>query len=337
MTKPPIERFETPNGVHIFRLPLEVFNGYIGMAHLLLYEGKSTLIDVGSGYSNSPADLEQGFAALRNEYRLDVSLSGLDRIIITHGHVDHFGGLRQVQDIAANAIIACHELTRPVLLKHDERVLLAKAGMDAFLQRAGVPDERRNALMNMFMLGKQAFPVMRVDETLHDGDLIDELIQVIHVPGHAPGQVMLLIDDVLLTADHVLPQTSVALAPETIMPYTGVGHYIEALQRAQSVTGVRMALGGHEEPMEDYPSVVQGTLDSAMKKVERVLEHCDEPRSIYDIACRIYDSMAGYSELLKIEQTGARVEYLTQRGYLLIENLNELETQSNPKLTYQRV
>ncbi|NDJ36633.1 MAG: MBL fold metallo-hydrolase [Chloroflexi bacterium] len=332
-----LERIETTSGVSIFRIPLEVFSGYIAYAHLVVHGEHFTLVDTGSGFANSPDDMRHAFEEIRRTHGLAATIEGLHRIIVTHGHIDHFGGVPHLQSEAPDALITCHPLARPVLINHDERVLYTKGAMQDFMLRAGVPAEKRDTLMQMFMMGKQTYPPMRVDEVVEDGDRIDDTLEVIHVPGHAPGLIMLLIDDVLLTSDHILPETSVALFPESIMPYTGVGHFIESLEKAQQVAGVRMALGGHEWPMIDYYDVVERTLSEAHRKVERVLAHCDEPRTIYEIAAQIYDHMDGYGELLRIEQTGARVEYLNQRGMLMIDNLEALEQEHSPALRYKRV
>jgi glyoxylase-like metal-dependent hydrolase (beta-lactamase superfamily II) len=332
-----IERYSASNGAVIFRMPLEVFSGYFAYAHLVIHNDKRYLVDVGSGFGRSFKDLQGGIDALQSEYNVAAALDQLHMVIITHGHVDHFGGLMQVKEAAPQAKVAIHELDRPVLINYDERVLVTSKGMADFLQRGGVPEDRRKRLMDMYMLGKRAFKSVPVDMTLHDGDTIDELFRVIHVPGHTPGLIMLQIDDVLLTADHLLPGTSVALAPESLMPYTGIGHYLDSLQKAAKVKGVRIALGGHEWAMEDYYQVANRNYTSSLEKVDKVLEACSQPRTIFELAVQIYGDLDGYSELLKLEQTGARIEYLNQRGLVMIDNLDDLENDASPVLKYQRV
>jgi glyoxylase-like metal-dependent hydrolase (beta-lactamase superfamily II) len=335
--QPKVERFEASNDAVIYRLPLEVFSGYIAYAHLVMYQDLQFLVDVGSGFGSSHKNLVTRFDTLRNEFGVNTSFEKLDYVIITHGHVDHFGGLNEVKQQAPQAKVAIHELDRPVLINYDERVLRTRRGMAEFIQHSGVPEERSEHLMQMYMLGKRAFKSIAVDKTLRDGDLLESTLSVIHVPGHTPGLIMLQVGDILLTADHLLPGTSVALAPESLMPYTGVGHYLESLLKAGGVEGVRVALGGHEWAMEDYYEVAQHTYTSSLEKIERVLSACGEPRTIYELACEIYGSLEGYSELLKLEQTGARIEYLNERGLVMIYNLEELESDHTSVLRYKRV
>lgn len=332
-----ITHVEASNGAQIFRLPVEVFPGYRGYAHLIDYDGRLTLVDTGSGLGDSHTDLLAGLAQVREGYGIDAQPENIDTILITHGHIDHFGGLMLFKPLAPQSKIGLHPLAKPVLVSYDERVLISRAAVEGFLERAGVPEVRTAELLEMYMLGKQTFQPVPVDFVIRDGEMLHDAFRVIHVPGHAPGLIMLLVGDVLLVADHMLPHTSVALAPESIMPYTGVGHYVESLEKAARVEGVRLALGGHEEPVEDYYGLAELTRRRALDKVERVYQQCDEPRTIYEIAQRIYRELSGYSELLKLEQTGARIEYLMLRGRVMIENLSDLEQAHNPPLRYRQV
>jgi len=335
--RPDLECHLTASGVAIYRIPLEVFAGYFAYAHLICVDERRILVDTGSGFSHSPRDLITGLEAIGERFGLHVSLEALTHIIITHAHVDHFGGLHLAQKAAPGALTLTHPLTRPVLIRHDERVMVTRTAMHDFLKRSGTPDDHRERLMAMYMMSKQTFPSMRVDETFEDGDRVLDLLDVFHVPGHEAGLVMLRLDDVLLTADHILPLTSVAIAPESIMPYTGMGHYLDSLRRAETISGVRLALGGHERMMADYYAVVRQTLESSIDKIGRVLNECDEPRTIFEIATRLYGKMDGYGELLRIEQTGARIEYLSQRGLVEIANLDALESEFSPPLRYYAI
>ena len=235
------------------------------------------------------------------------------------------GGLGFVLTNAPEVRVMAHELVRPVLTSYHQRTVMARYSMARFLRMAGVPDARAVSLLEMYGLGKEDFEPIPMHGTLRDGDCFEDAFEVIHVPGHSPGLVMLKIGDVLLTADHILANTSVVLPPESIMPQTGVGHYLESLDRAERVEGIRVALGGHEWPMYNYYQVVRHARDNTVKKVNLVQDLCSEPRTIYEIACQIYDEMNGYSELLKVEKTGARIEYLYQRGLVIVDNLDEMD------------
>ena len=101
--------------------------------------------------------------------------------------------------------------------------------------------------MDIYGFSKKNVHSLPVARTLIDNQELDGL-RFIHTPGHCPGQVCIALGDVLLTADHVLPEISPHQAPESIMPYTGLGHYLESLEKVRRMRDSTLALGGHQGP-----------------------------------------------------------------------------------------
>ena len=127
---PSIERFESNTNVRIYRLPVQVFpNGFIGFVYVVLNAGVPTLVDTGSGYPTSNEDLLKGFDALQSEFGESLRLTDIKRIIVTHGHVDHFGGVAFVQE-QTGATVGIHELDRRVLTQQ-HRQAGGWSGLDA--------------------------------------------------------------------------------------------------------------------------------------------------------------------------------------------------------------
>lgn len=318
-----IVRFETAGGARIYRIPLQVFPSLRGYAHLVIAGEYAALVDVGSGQGECDANLRDGFARVADEWGERLAWSDLDRIVITHAHIDHHGGLNMVRELC-DAPIAVHELDRRVLVNHEERLALTRFRLAVFLRRAGVSEEARARLLGMYGWSKGLFRSVQVDTVLHDGDLLDELFRITHVPGHCPGQVCLQIDDVLLTADHVLPQVAVFLAPESLTASTGVDHFLQSLRKVAGCADVRLALGGHDRPVHDLAEAVATIEATQRQRIARVYEGCAAPRSIAELTAAIYPGIGSYDELLALQKVGAYVEYLDQRGHLAVANLDEV-------------
>ncbi|HMQ32462.1 MAG TPA: MBL fold metallo-hydrolase [Chloroflexaceae bacterium] len=318
-----IARFETAGGARIYRIPLQVFPGLVGYAHLVIAGPYSALVDVGSGQGPCDAQLREGMARVAAEHGEPIAWANLDRVVITHAHIDHHGGLNMVAELTA-APVAVHELDRRVLVNHEERLALSRFRLGVFLRRAGVPEETRARLLAMYGWSKGLFRSVRVDDVLRDGDTLDGVFEVIHVPGHCPGQVCLRLDDVLLTADHVLPDVAVFLAPESLTASTGVDHFLQSLRRIARVEGVGLALGGHGRPVTDLARAVAAIEATQAARIARVHEACAEPRSIAQLTAALYPQIGGYDELLALQKVGAYVEYLDQRGHLAVANLDEV-------------
>ncbi|TVM00908.1 MAG: MBL fold metallo-hydrolase [Candidatus Brocadia sp. WS118] len=100
----------------------------------------------------------------------------LQFILNTHAHFDHVGGVRPLQD-----------LTKAKFLLHREDCVLLDYLNDQ-TEAFGLP----------------AIPIPKVDKPLVDNEVIligNETIRVIHTPGHSPGSICFLIDNVVFTGD----------------------------------------------------------------------------------------------------------------------------------------
>jgi glyoxylase-like metal-dependent hydrolase (beta-lactamase superfamily II) len=332
----PVARYETDGGARIYRIAARVFPMLVANIYVVIAGDYAALIDTGSGLGQSDDHLRAGVDALRDDWGEQLSWGDLSRIVITHAHIDHYGGLARVRE-RTSAPIAVHELDRRVLTNHEERLVLASRALSDYLWRAGVSESNHTSLMGMYSWAKGLFRSVEVETLLRDGDLLDDQFLVYHTPGHCPGQVCLQLDDVLFSADHILPRTSPHMAPESITPATGLGHYLDSLQRIAAVPGIRLVLGGHEEPIHDpYERIAQITA-SHHRKLDRILDTCAEPHTINELSKAIYPGVEGYDVLLALEEIGAHVEYLDQHGELAIANLDEVAEDERAAPQYRRL
>ncbi len=329
------QKFTTSAGREIYTFPVQSFPSLVNNVYIVNDGDQLILVDCGSGFDRANEELVEGFTAVAEQFHVPISLSDIDAILITHGHIDHFGGLPFVRQFT-NAPIGVHILDRRVLSNHEERAVFAALRVGQFLEGAGVSPRTRQELMQVYLFGKRYYQSLPVQFLLEEGRPAAGGIEVYHVPGHCPGQVCLRVDDVLLTADHILSRITPHQAPESITNNMGLGHYLASLDKIARVEGIRLALGGHEAPMEDVYGRIQTIKQAHDNRLNKVLEICQSPQSLAEISKRLFGRVESYHVLLALEETGAHVEYLYQRGELVAANLAEIEQNIHPVVRYVR-
>ena len=130
---------------------------------------------------------------------LGYSLNAVQRIVVTHGHMDHDGGCLSVIQ-AGGAELWAHEVYGSLLLPDRwEREMHWRrevTGFDAFENSETVErvqEHHRRALE------------LNLDRPVKDGLRADGMTYL-YTPGHSPDELCILFDRVMFTGDHVLPQ-----------------------------------------------------------------------------------------------------------------------------------
>lgn len=319
MNAPSYAFFQTRSGAHIHRLPVAVFPNMWGNVYLVEADEMLALLDAGSGSDLSNESLEAGFQAAGR--RID----DLTHILLTHAHIDHYGGLLFLR-ARTSAVIGVHELDLPTVSRHEERLALVGRRLQAFLLQAGVPEQRRAELLQMHRFTRAFYRSTPVDFTYEDQGMRLGPFEIIHLPGHCPGHVALKLDEVVFCGDLVLEEVTPHQSPESLLPFMGVWHYLTSLSALEGwARDANLVLNGHNDPMTDLPGRAEAIRLGLQRRLEQTLRALDTPRTVAEAAEVVYGKVDGYKALLVIEKVGAYVEYLYQRGLIAVANLDEWE------------
>ncbi|MFZ5833244.1 MAG: MBL fold metallo-hydrolase [Planctomycetota bacterium] len=324
---PPVKRFESDSGVRIYRIPFQAFPHLDARVYLLLGAGEPTLIDGGSGALNSTSEILDGIRRVGEDFGEGVRPRDVRRMIITHAHIDHFGGASQVLAEMPEAIVYIHPLDAGPVAAWEEHAVLAKRRLAAFLSEAGVAPNEAAPLLDASRYDRKRIAAVPVTALLTDGEVIDGM-RVIHTPGHSPGHVCLAIGNILLSADHVLAKTIPQQWPESMLPFTGLAHYLESLDKIDQAGAFELALAAHEPVIHNLSARVATIRASHLRRLDRLLDilrHAGRPLTIHEMTTRMYTEAVGFRGFLAVTDVGARVEYLHQRGRMRVENLDEIE------------
>ena len=325
-----VQAFETNLGAKIFQFPLEGFPGFWVFAYLVLVDDYRVLIDTGSGFGNSNHHLEQGFQAVNETGIHPIGLEDLTHVLITHGHIDHFGGLPFILE-NSRAQVGVHELDLRNLTNMEERLAVIARRLNIFLIEAGVRDQKRAEIVQLYKLLKLEYTPVDVDFTYEAEGMRIGPFELLHVPGHCPGQVVIRLHDVLFSGDHILSEISPHQAPERLTLNNGLGHYLQSLESLRNWAGeIQLTLGGHNPPITDLSLRIDQIKQVHQSRLLEILALLNEPHTISEISQALFGEVYGYNVLLALEEAGAHVEYLAQRGKLGIENIEELNTGNDP-------
>ena len=322
--------FETSGGAKIQRLPLEVFPGFWAYVYVVQKNGYSVLIDSGSGTDTSHGHLLSGLQ------RAGYQPSDLTHILLTHAHIDHFGGLSRLRPLT-HAKVGVHELDWQTVSQHEARLALIGRRLATFLTDSGLIEETRDQLLSIYRFMKTIYQSVPVDFALGYGyasqggvyetlDMSLSGFEFIHLPGHCPGHVAIRLDDAIFCGDMVVEGVTPHLSPESINPYSGLDHYLESLRRFQYWSkGTRLILNGHNDVITDLPISIEATKQNILRRMRKAIEALTEPLTVEEVCRAVYGDTAGYNQLLVIEKTGAYIEYFYEHGLINMINSDELE------------
>jgi len=332
-----LHSFESSLGARVYQIPMEAFPGLWVYAYLVIYGDYRVLIDTGSGYGDSNQQLLSGIQeAGKTDSGRKFSLEDLSHVLITHGHIDHFGGLSEITP-NSNALVGVHDLDRCNITNYEERRALISHRLESYLIEAGVESESRENLLSLYRFTKQLFQSVQIGFSYSALGMQLGDFEFLHVPGHSAGQVVIRLHDILFCGDHILTDITPHQAPEKLTAGIGLDHYLHSLDIVETWAGdIRLALCGHKQVITDLPARITEIREMHMERLENVLEFFKSPQTIHSLSKSLFGEANGYNALLAIEEAGAHVEYLHQRGRLVIDNYKQLEMTIDPKTHYYK-
>ena len=312
-------RFETSGGAKIHRMPLEVFPNFWAYVYVVQKDAYCVLIDTGSGTDASHENLISGLR------QVGLQPAGLTHIFLTHGDIDHFGGISKLRPITS-AKIGVHELDVQTVAHHEARLALSGHRFASFLTETGLSEEKCEHILSLYRFSKAIYQSTPVDFTYEAREMQLGPFEFIHLPGHSPGHVAIRVDDAVFCGDMVVDGVTPHLSPESVTPYSGLDHYLESLSCLQHwAKDARLILNGHDDVITDLHAQIGSTKQNILRRIGKAVEALSESLTMEQICNATYGETGGYNQMLVIEKTGAYVEYLYEHGMIEITNPAELE------------
>lgn len=284
--------------------------------------GGLTLIDPGPLTDDAYAELTDGLE------RLGYTTEDVDRVLITHPHIDHFGLADRIRN-ESGATVFAHRDAVDVLADPTANFEREQAFFRPYLASVGVPEQLLETVITLPESYNRFREPVAVDRALAEGDEIvlneTTTLEAIHTPGHAPASVCFLDRERkrAFTGDHVMadisPNPLLTLEPGTTDQRTrSLPDYLAALERIAS-EDVQTGYGGHREIVPNIAARVEEIVahhDERSDRVSTILAD-NGPQTPYQVMAREFpdlpatETFAGMSEIIGhldvLEDTG-RVE-----------------------------
>ena len=279
--------------------------------------GRLSLIDTGPRTDPARAALEHGLADLG--YRL----TDVARIIVSHGHVDHYGLAGDIVQVSGAKVFA-HPRTRPLLEEHSKERERRRDYYGKQLAEAGVPADSQATLEHILRGFRHFGSEVSITGTLDEGDEIDiggRSWQVCFMPGHAGGLICLLQPDhgTFLSSDHLLRDISSNPFFEPPLPgqtqrRRALVDYVASLERTSELE-FSVAWPGHGAPIHAHRTLIKDRLAHHQRRAERILGVLvNGPHTIYALSEAIFSDLNPMDRFLSISEVLAHLEWLEDQG-----------------------
>jgi glyoxylase-like metal-dependent hydrolase (beta-lactamase superfamily II) len=283
----------------------------------LVEDDPLTLIDTGP---NSGMSLDAMDLMLREAGH---TISDLERIVVTHQHMDHLG-LVDILARRSGAEVHALDILAPWMATFGESMEKDDRFAEEIMARHGIPEELRLGLRALTQ-GFRAWGA-RADVTheLHDGGRLEfagRAFEVHHRPGHSPTDTVFHDPErgLLLGGDHLIKHIS--SNPLVSRPLDGTTERPHALEiylaslRATQAMDLELVLAGHGEPVADHVALIDERVrghERRADKLEGLIR--DRPQTAFELAHEMWGNVAVTQAYLTLSEVLGHTDLLMAQG-----------------------
>ena len=283
-------------GVHpgIHRIILPLAGKKPGPVNAYLLTGTAvTLIDTGT---------RRSFPVLRRAFtELGMTCSDIDQIVLTHGHIDHYGAARSLIKASGGDIDIVAQEEDRTLIEHGLEV--PRMQFLRYYRLMGVPLVFQLSLQLVQWVFASLAEPCTVTRFVSELDRIlmgDYEATVIETPGHTRGSISLYIEKegILFPGDHILghitPNAFVMLESDFILPRRmSQVEFYDSLRKIEEI-GPRIVYPVHGEPIEDVAKTIAMFREQFSVRQNSILTLLARGDStVYEIGRKLFPDISG--------------------------------------------
>jgi len=232
-----------------------------------------TLVDTGPNCAMSLRLLEAALGELGH------GLSDIERVLVTHPHIDHFG-LASVIVERGGAEVCAIESSISWLEHYPRHRAIQAVFRERLMTRHGVPEALRNRSLATDTINEEWDPSIKVDRVLRAGETVefaDRSLEVMLRPGHSPFDTVFhdARRGILFAGDHLISNISsnpVITPPDEALDIPrpkALLAYRDSLRKTQAME-LDHVLAGHGGKIEDHRELIERRFASMERRRERV-------------------------------------------------------------------
>jgi len=315
-----------PAGIHCLPIPTPFAVGRVNC--YLIEDDPLTLVDTGP---NSGLALDELERALREHgHRIE----DLERIVITHQHLDHLG-LVGILARRSGAEVCALDLLAPVLEEFGAHAERDDELAEALMLRHGIPRDVVTALRSVSRSYRAWGGSARVDRPLADGEALEfagRSLEVLHRPGHSPSDTLFWDAEraLLIGGDHLIghissnPLLSRPLGGRSGEPGDGrpraLMTYLRSLAETRAMP-VELVLAGHGEPVTAHADLIDERFRMHERRAGKIAGLLGEPLSAHEIAQSLWGNVAVTQAYLTLSEVLGHVDLLLDRGVVVEQEI----------------
>ena len=306
--------------IHCLPIPTPFAVGRVNC--YLIEDDPLTLVDTGPNSGKALDALERALAEHGRR------IEDLERIVITHQHLDHLGLVGILAD-RSGAEVCALDLLAPVLEEFGAHAERDDELAEALMLRNGIPRDVVTALRSVSRSFRGWGGSAPVDRPLADGDALpfaNRTLLVQHRPGHSPSDTLFWDPEraVLLGGDHLIahissnPLVSRPLGGRSGEPGDGrpraLMMYMESLRETRELPA-EVVLAGHGEPVTDHVALIDERFalhERRARKIAGLL--AARPLTAYEIAQALWGNVAVTQAYLTLSEVLGHADLLVDRG-----------------------
>jgi glyoxylase-like metal-dependent hydrolase (beta-lactamase superfamily II) len=283
------------------------------MNSYLIVDDPLTLIDAGPNTGTALDALERGL----QEH--DLRLEDLERIVLTHQHMDHIGLIQLVADRAGAEVLGLTSL-QPLLSDYETFMEADVEFSTDLMVRHGVPDDVRKGLRRLSRVIRAFGGRVDITRGLADGDTLDfagRSFAIHHRPGHSPSDLVFHDADtgLLIAGDHLIKHISSNPVAGMALGAPGerrraLVEYLASMQATREMD-VAWVLAGHGEAFADHRSLIDDRFSGHPRRAEKIARLIEEqPRSAHELARELWGRVATTQVFLTLSEVLGHTDLL---------------------------